>query len=57
MGSKIQEDPKLALHDYRQHLSTLFSDSSVKASVEKRLFKYLQYNAHHLPMYAKPDMI
>ena len=53
----LQDDPNLSLAKYRQHLSQFFNNSTVKEFVDKKLFKYLQYNAHHLPMYAKPNMI
>lgn len=57
MNALLQEDPDLSLAKYRDHLKSLFDNSTVKESAEKKLFKYVQYNTHHLPMYAKPDMI
>lgn len=57
MHALLKEDPDLSLNKYRQSLKTLFADSAAKDYSEKKLFKYLQYNTHHLPMYAKPDMI
>jgi hypothetical protein len=57
MNSMLQEDPDLPLSKYRDYLKALFEDSSVKEFTEKKMFKYIHYNAHHLPMYAKPDMI
>ncbi len=50
-------EPNLSLAKYRQHLSQLFHNSTIKEFVDKKLFKYLQYNTHHLPMYAKPNMV
>lgn len=57
MHALLMEDPDLTLNKYRQSLKTLFDHSAAKDYSEKKLFKYLQYNTHHLPMYAKPDMI
>lgn len=57
MRGLLIEDPDLSMAKYKIHLSALFEDSKAKEYVEKRLFKYLHYNTHHLPMYAKPDMI
>lgn len=53
----LQEDPQMPIAKYRKYLTALFEASSAKGVVEKKLFKYLQYNHNHLPMYAKPDMI
>lgn len=53
----VQEDPDIELSKHREDLQSLFGKSSAKNTIEKRLYKYLQYNSHHLPMYAKPDMI
>ena len=55
--SLLQEDPNLSLAKYREHISQLLDSSTIKDFVDKKLFKYLQYDAHHLPMYAKPNMI
>ncbi len=57
MNTLLLEDPDLSLPKYRDSLKALFTDSTVKDMVQKKLFKYLQYNTHHLPMYAKQNMI
>lgn len=35
----------------------IFEKSQVKEVIEKKLYKFLIYNANHLPMYVNPDLV
>ena len=38
-----------------EDVSPIFNKSGLKEGVEKKLYKFLAYNIHHLPMYISPD--
>jgi len=38
-----------------EDVSPIFNKSGLKEDVEKKLYKFLAYNIHHLPMYISPD--
>lgn len=55
---RVMIDEDLQLHaDQRKMLQKIYSDTSVKRSVETKLLGFLSYNYYHLPMYAKPGMV
>ncbi len=39
----------------QDEVSPLFNKSRLKQDIEKKLYKFLAYNIHHLPMYISPD--
>lgn len=52
----VETDPHIDMRRHHQELLSLFHDSSLKQFIKKKLYQYLQYNAHHLTMYTKPDL-
>ena len=52
----IDEDLQLS-GEQRSTLQGIYSNTSVKRSVETKLLSFLSYNYYHLPMFAKPGMV
>ena len=48
---------QLSLEGQKERLLREFESSPVRAAIQQRLYHYLNYNHHHLPMYAQPDII
>ena len=48
---------QVSLEGNQDKVANAFSASDMKSILNKRLHRYLHYNAYHLPMYAQPDMI